>query len=273
MVQSFSGWDPSNWKLDSHLPLEKKLSSSEKLSYSLSEQESKWIDCWSDFVDRFRENFPNEKLPGFPIWVDEWTDLATLKIKRGTPEWKVNFLKKNAEFYTNHKKVLQKWLRDWNELEDFPPSRRKFEWQAQDTKSLSKTLIHFRPSGIRCKPNTYAPALVAINQTSVVASKKRKLTVREAARLQGFPEWFDFLDQNNGTSYKQLGNAVNIGVIYNVLKAQVLRDIDLLENDDVLVQSILSAPLNPDDHLLHFGDASTIEKDLSQTSFKLRAVN
>ena len=82
--------------------------------------------------------------------------------------------------------------------------------------------------------------------------------MREAARLQGFPEWFDFLDQNNGTSYKHLGNAVNIGVIYNVLKAQVLRDIDLLENDDVLVQSILSAPLNTDDHLLHFGDASTV---------------
>jgi DNA (cytosine-5)-methyltransferase 1 len=273
MAQSFSGWDPSNWKLDSHLPLEKKLSATEKASYSLSEQESKWIDCWSDFVDRFRQNFPNEKLPGFPIWVDEWTDLDTLKIKRGTPEWKANFLKKNAEFYTNHKKVLQKWLRDWNDLEDFPPSRRKFEWQAQDTKSLSKTLIHFRPSGIRCKSNTYAPALVAITQTSVVASKKRKLTVREAARLQGFPEWFDFLDQNNGTSYKQLGNAVNIGVVYNVLKAQVLRDIDLLENDDILVQSILSAPLNPDDQLLHFGVVSTTEKAINQTTFKLRAVN
>ena len=39
----------------------------------------------------------------------------------------------------------------------------------------------------------------------------------------------------NGTSYKQLGNAVNIGVVFNVLKAQVLRDLDLLENDDELV--------------------------------------
>ena len=97
--------------------------------------------------------------------------------------------------------------------------------------------------------------------------------MREAARLQGFPEWFDFLDQNNGTSYKQLGNAVNIGVVYNVLKAQVLRDIDLLENDDILVQSILSAPLNPDDQLLHFGVASTTDKAINQTTFKLRAVN
>ena len=164
-------------------------------------------------------------------------------------------------------------MRDWNGLQDFPPSRRKFEWQAQDTKSLNKTLIHFRPSGIRCKPNNYAPALVAITQTSVVASKKRKLTVREAARLQGFPEWFDFLEQANGTSYKQLGNAVNIGVVFNVLKAQVLRDLDLLENNDALVQSILNAPLNPDDHLTHFGD--TIHHDVKNksTTPKLTAVN
>jgi DNA (cytosine-5)-methyltransferase 1 len=254
MSQSFSGWDPNNWKLESHLPLEKNLKLSEKKTYSLSDQESKWVECWSDFVDRFRTSFPDEKLPGFPIWVDNWVDLKKLRIKSGTPDWKINFLQKNSAFYSAHKKVLDKWLRDWNRLQDFPPSRRKFEWQAQDTKSLNKTLIHFRPSGIRCKPNTYTPALVAITQTSVVASKKRKLTVREAARLQGFPEWFDFLEQTNGTCYKQLGNAVNIGVIFNVLKAQVLRDIDLLENDDELVQSILNAPLNPDDHLTHFGE-------------------
>ncbi len=273
MLQSFSGWDPKDWKLESHLPLEKRLNLREKEIYSLNDQESKWIECWSDFVDRFRAFFPDEKLPGFPIWVDNWVDVKKLRIKAGTPEWKVNFLQKNAEFYSQHRKVLDKWLRDWNDLQDFPPSRRKFEWQAQDIKSLNKTLIHFRPSGIRCKPNTYAPALVAITQTSVVASKKRKLTVREAARLQGFPEWFDFLEQSNGTSYKQLGNAVNIGVIFNVLKAQVLRDLDLLENDDALVQSILNSPLNPDDHLVHFGDTINHEPQIKTAKPILTAVN
>jgi len=273
MAQSFSSWDPKNWNLDTHLPLDKKLSTIEKKIYSLSDQEARWIDCWSDFVERFRSSFPNEKLPGFPIWVDDWIEVKKLRIKRGTPDWKANFLQKNSEFYSSHKKVLDKWLQDWDYLQDFPPSRRKFEWQAQDTKTLSKTLIHFRPSGIRCKPNTYAPALVAITQTSVIASKKRKLTVREAARLQGFPEWFDFLEQTNGASYKQLGNAVNIGVIFNVLKAQVIRDIDLLENDDELVQSILNAPLNPDDHLTHFGDTIQQKTRKKPTKLNLRAVN
>jgi DNA (cytosine-5)-methyltransferase 1 len=93
---------------------------------------------------------------------------------------------------------------------------------------------------------TYVPALVAITQTSIIGPQKRRLSVREAARLQGFPEWFDFMDQNDGASYKQLGNAVNVGVIYNVIKAQVLRDIDLLKNSPKLARSIMSAPDDPD---------------------------
>nr|QOV08952.1 DNA cytosine methyltransferase [Candidatus Nanopelagicales bacterium] len=273
MTQSYSDWNPMDWKLATDLPLESGLKSKQRSEYSLSEQELLWLECWGDFVDRFRKNFPKEKLPGFPIWVDDWIESNHLVIKRGIPKWKSDFLRKNSEFYTAHQKVLDKWLKDWNGLADFPPSRRKFEWQAQETKSISQTLVHFRPSGIRCKSNTYAPALVAITQTTVVPSKKRKLTIREAARLQGFPEWFDFLDQANGITYKQLGNAVNIGVIYNVLKAQVLRDIDLLENDDDLVQSILSAPLNPDARIAHFGDTLKHEiKDHNPIS-KLKAVN
>ena len=273
MTPSFSGWNPKEWKLESHLPLEKGLTAKSKSVYALNQQEIMWLECWGDFVSRFRDKYPDDKLPGFPIWVDDWIDLKQLKIKRGTPQWKAEFLKKNSEFYTSYKSLLDQWLKDWDNLREFPPSRRKFEWQAQETKSLSKTLVHFRPSGIRCKSNTYAPALVAINQTTVVASKKRKLTIREAARLQGFPEWFDFLDQPNGMSYKQLGNAVNIGVIYNVLKAQVLRDLDLLENDDELVQSILGSPLNPDDRIAHFGDTLAQEKKEQAAPVKLTAVN
>ena len=57
------------------------------------------------------------------------------------------------------------------------------------------------------------------------------------------------------------GNAVNIGVVYNVLRAQVLRDIDLLEKNDDLVKSILSSPLNPTDNLKTF-HLNSFEHDL-----------
>jgi DNA (cytosine-5)-methyltransferase 1 len=67
--------------------------------------------------------------------------------------------------------------------------------------------------------------------------------------LQGLPEWFDFVGQNNAASYKQLGNGVNVGVVYNVLKAQVLRDVDLLAGKPGLLRSIIDSPDNPDEVL------------------------
>ena len=120
---------------------------------------------------------------------------------------------KNSDFYTENKTLLNRWLKKWNYLEHFPQSRRKFEWQAQDSKTLWETIMHFRPSGIRAKKATYVPALVAITQTSIIGKHKRRVTIRESARLQGFPDWFDFVDQPNSLTYKQLGNAVNVGVI------------------------------------------------------------
>ena len=109
--------------------------------------------------------------------------------------------------------------------------------------------MHFRPSGIRAKKATYVPALVAITQTSILGNQKRRISVREAARLQGFPDWFDFMDQPDSLAYKQLGNAVNVSVIYNVIKAQVIRDLDLLKDNPKLTKSIMSAPNNPDEVL------------------------
>jgi DNA (cytosine-5)-methyltransferase 1 len=53
------------------------------------------------------------------------------------------------------------------------------------------------------------------------------------------------VDQSQSLTYKQLGNGVNVGAVYNVLKAQVLRDLDLLGKSK-LTDAILSAPANPD---------------------------
>jgi DNA (cytosine-5)-methyltransferase 1 len=245
-------WDPQKWNLTKDLPLEKLTDAKSKKAVALNETEIEWIEAWNEFVVLMREKLGDKSLPGFPIWADDWVLEKDLKIPRGTPDWKENFLRKNSEFYTKHRSILNKWLKKWNHLEHFPPSRRKFEWQAQDAKTLKETIMHFRPSGIRAKKATYVPALVAITQTSIVAKQKRRLTIREGARLQGLPEWFDFVDQADKLSYKQLGNGVNVGVVYNVVKAQVIRDLDLLGDSPLLSRSILSAPPTPDDILSNY---------------------
>ena len=47
--------------------------------------------------------------------------------------------------------------------------------------------------------------------------RRRRITVREAARLQSFPDWFDF--QGNEThQYNQIGNAVAPFFAYHLAK-------------------------------------------------------
>lgn len=248
----YNNWDPQEWCLKADLPLEKNLSKRDKAELRLTDSELRWLEAWNEFILILKNKIGENITHGFPIWVDDWIHIDDLVISQSTPDWKKNFLTKNSEFYTAHKKELDRWLKKWQNLEDFPPSRRKFEWQAQDTKDLWNTVIQFRPSGIRAKKPTYVPALVAMTQTSVLASQKRRLSVREAARLQGFPDWFDFVDQPESISYKQLGNAVNVGVVFNVLKALVIRDIDLLKNYPELTRAIMGSPTNPDHALENY---------------------
>jgi DNA (cytosine-5)-methyltransferase 1 len=123
------------------------------------------------------------------------------------------------------------------------------EWQAQDSSALWDCLIQFRPSGIRAKKMTYVPALVAINQTSIIGPLRRKLSVREAARLQGFPDWFDLGGQTEGAAYKQLGNAVNVGAVWRALKFLAERDAGVLSKSvkgRLLADLINTASQSPD---------------------------
>ena len=72
--------------------------------------------------------------------------------------------------------------------------------------------MQIRPSGLRVKPGTYFRALVAITQTSIVGKRKRFLTPRECARLQSFPDTFQY-DVKRPQAYKQFGNSINVGLV------------------------------------------------------------
>lgn len=243
-----AGWDPSTWDLETDLPMEP---NHQVEGCDLTDSERLWINAWNEFVELMWDEREGRRLPGFPLWADAWVTTSALLIPTGTPAWKADFLRKNAEFYTAHKRTINKWTKKWGIYTDaFPPSRRKLEWQAQDTPNLWSTIMHLRPSGIRAKAPTYVPALVAITQTTIVGPRERRLSPREASRLQSLPDWYDFGDQRPSATYKQLGNGVSVAAVWHVLRSHAKRDEELLKkNAPKLLRAILSSPANPDEAL------------------------
>ena len=172
--------------------------------YNISDEEEKVLNMWNEFYQGIEE-----KVIGFPIWF-EWFKKKALP---EFPDWKKEFVRKNNQLYKNNKEFIDKWITKYDNLEWCNPTQKKFEWQAgENISSVWEGIIQFRPSGVRVKVPTCFPALVAIVQIPIIGKKKRRLTVREAARLQDFPE--DFIpNKNDQQAYKQFGNAVNVKVI------------------------------------------------------------
>ena len=209
-------YDPENKNKDLEIDLNANVSKDEnnihdiiiseevEKEYYISAKEEYILNAWDEFYKGI-----NQKTIGFPIWADYFQKESSEEM----PKWKQDFIRKNNELYLSNKEFINSWLEKHNNLEEFTPTQRKMEWQAGTSiESLWDGLIQFRPSGIRVKKPTCAPALVAMVQIPIIGKYKRKLTVREAARLQSFPDTF-IPDDINQQAYKQFGNAVNVNVI------------------------------------------------------------
>lgn len=259
------GWDPQSWNLEADLPLDPE---GDVDGCELSPSELLWIDAWNEFVVGMWEEREGRRLPGFPLWGDDWVPEAELHIEPGTPKWKADFLLKNARFYDEHRTFIDAWAERWEFYSDrFPPSRRKFEWQAQDNPDLWSAVMQMRPTGIRAKRPTYLPALVAITQTSIIGSRRRRLSPREAARLQSLPEWFDFGDQPAKATYKQLGNGVSVAAVWQVMKqAGVVYEDVLMRTCPALASALIEAPLDPTHSLVALSGGSLPQVTTAQPS-------
>lgn len=189
-----------------------------ELKYSISEYEKYVIQVWEEFKQGI-----TTKALGFPIWYDSF------KLDRGSikdlPQWKQDFIIKNIELYETNKTFISIWEKKFNNLEDLQPTHRKFEWQmGTEYTSIYQGIIQFRPSGIRVKKPDFFPALVAMVHIPIIGKYLRRLTPRECARLQSFPDTFQLLS-NDKQAYKQLGNSLNVTVAKYVFENTILKEL------------------------------------------------
>jgi len=217
----FSEFGPIDWNLAQFLEEHASKSSISLPGQELSVDQKRSLKVWNEFV---KLNLINngEKLPGLPLWTEYWKPRNQIRLAKDMPDWKKNFIERNSEFYLQNRKWIDPWIEEAN-LEDLIPSYRKFEWQAQGYRDIYKCLIQFRPSGIRVKAPNYVPTFVAMAQTPILGWEKRALSVSEAKALQGFSKSFKFGDQRDNLSFKQIGNAVHVGVASTVFQALLKR--------------------------------------------------
>ena len=217
--QPFPGWQTDQWKVIPFLS-EQSWAPDDPSLYAVKPDKARAIDMWNDFISRL-----DGRIPRFPIWTDVF--LGTLTAEDKHPRWKNGLIKKSADFYEQNRNWIDQWATEWR-LAEVTPSYRKLEWQAQDgERDIWRHAIQFRPSGIRVRPLTYLPALVAMNQTPIIGPERRTITPHEAGLLQGFrrdacgPHIFKQHSDPN-VAFKQFGNAVNVGTTRLVAESLVL---------------------------------------------------
>ena len=186
--------------------------------YNISDYEKYAIKVWEEF----KQGITTKSL-GFPIWYDSFKlDKESIK---DLPQWKQDFIIKNIQLYETNKTFIDSWEKKFNSLEDLQPTHRKFEWQmGTEYTSIYQGIIQFRPSGIRVKKPDFFPALVAMVHIPIVGKYLRRLTPRECARLQSFPDTFQLLS-NDKQAYKQLGNSLNVTVAKYVFENSILKEL------------------------------------------------
>ena len=91
-------------------------------------------------------------------------------------------------------------------------------------KSWDEQAFTVQASGRQCQLHPQAPKMVKVgkNDCRFVEGKEhlyRRMTVREVARVQGFPDDFKFIYESVNDGYKMIGNAVPVNLAYEIAAA------------------------------------------------------
>ena len=88
-------------------------------------------------------------------------------------------------------------------------------------KQWNEQAFTVQASGRQCQLHPQAPKMekVGLNKCQFVLGKEnlyRRMTVREVARIQGFPDSFKFIYTDTDNAYKMIGNAVPVNLAYEI---------------------------------------------------------
>lgn len=91
-------------------------------------------------------------------------------------------------------------------------------------KSWDEQAFTVQASGRQCQIHPSAPKMsfISQNKREFVKGQEhlyRRMTIREIARIQGFPDTFQFLYDYADVAYKMIGNAVPVNLAYEVAVA------------------------------------------------------
>lgn len=91
-------------------------------------------------------------------------------------------------------------------------------------KSWDEQAFTVQASGRQCQLHPGAPKMIkaGTNDCRFVEGKEhlyRRMTIREVARIQGFPDDFRFIYEDTNTAYKMIGNAVPVNLAYEIAVA------------------------------------------------------
>lgn len=99
-------------------------------------------------------------------------------------------------------------------------------------------------SGRQCQLHPQAPKMIKIdaNHQQFVPGQEalyRRMTVREVARVQSFPDDFQFIYEDVNIGYKMIGNAVPVELAYHVAVAiretLIAHGVDIHQDDDYIL--------------------------------------
>lgn len=98
-------------------------------------------------------------------------------------------------------------------------------------KSWDEQAFTVQASGRQCQIHPQAPKMikVGLNKCEFESGKEylyRRMSIREVARIQGFPDNFKFIYNKVDNAYKMIGNAVPVNLAYEIALAikKVLED-------------------------------------------------